>query len=107
MYSAFYGPAHWGWVIHIYIGKLNIIVSDNGLSPGWRQVIIWINYIFIQENAFEKVFCKMAAILSQPQCVKSNYFWSDDDYRVNQVIIGLNNHDNGLVAAWCSAITCI
>ena len=29
-----------------------------------------ISYIFIQENAFEKVICKMAAILSQPRCVK-------------------------------------
>ena len=26
---------------------------------------------FLQENAFENVFCKMAAILSQPQSVKS------------------------------------
>ena len=27
--------------------------------------------IFIQENAFESVVCKMAAILSRPQCVKT------------------------------------
>ena len=30
---------------------------------------IWISYIYIQENAFEKVVCEMAAILSRPQCV--------------------------------------
>ena len=29
--------------MHICAGKLTIIVSDNGLSPGWRQPIIWTN----------------------------------------------------------------
>ena len=68
---------------HICVGKLSILASDNGLSPGRRQAIIWtnagilligplgtnfseilieINYIFIQENAFENVVWKMAAI---------------------------------------------
>ena len=28
---------------HIYAGKLSIIGSDNGLSPGGRQAIIWTN----------------------------------------------------------------
>ena len=30
------------------------------------------SYIFIQENACENVVCEMAAILSQPQCVKQS-----------------------------------
>ena len=34
---------HWGWVTHICVGKLTIIGSDNGLSPGRRQAIIWNN----------------------------------------------------------------
>ena len=34
---------HWGRVTHICVGKSNIIASDNGLSPGRRQAIIWIN----------------------------------------------------------------
>ena len=33
----------WGRVTHICIGKLTIIASDNGLSPGWCQAIIWTN----------------------------------------------------------------
>ena len=82
---------HWGRVTHICVNKLTIIGSDNGLSPGRRQAIIWTNAgillidtlgnklqwnlnrnlnIFIQENAFENVVWKMAAILSRPQCVK-------------------------------------
>ena len=34
---------HWGWVTHICVSKLNIIGSDNALSPGRRQAIIWTN----------------------------------------------------------------
>ena len=84
---------HGGWVTHICVSKLAIIGSDNGLSPGRRQDIIWINagillpgplgknlwnsyrnsIIFIQENAFESVVCEMTAILSQPQCVNNAY----------------------------------
>ena len=34
---------HWGRVTNICISKLTIIGSDNGLSPGRRQAIIWTN----------------------------------------------------------------
>ena len=34
---------HWGRVMHICISLPTIIGSDNGLSPGWCQVIIWTN----------------------------------------------------------------
>ena len=34
---------HWGRATHICVSKLTIIVSDNGLSPGRRQAIIWAN----------------------------------------------------------------
>ena len=60
---------HWGRVMHICVSKLIIFCSDNGLAPGRRQAIHRNQYIFIQENAFENVFCEMAAILSQLQCV--------------------------------------
>ena len=69
--------------------KQTIIGSNNGLSPGRRQAIIWTNAeilligplgnlnrnlnIFTQENIFENVVWKMAAILSRPQCVKAKY----------------------------------
>ena len=81
---------HWGWVTHVCVSKLTIIGSDNGLSPGRRQAIIWTSAgillirplgttlqwnvnrnsnIFIHENAFESVVCEMVSILSRPQCV--------------------------------------
>ena len=34
---------HWGWATHVCVSKLTIIGSDNGLSPEWRQAIIWTN----------------------------------------------------------------
>ena len=74
---------------HICVSELTIIGSDNGLSPGRRQAILWNNAgfivnwtlrnklqwnfnrnpnIFNQENAHEHVFCEMASILCQLQC---------------------------------------
>ena len=38
-----YALTHWGRVTHIWVSKPNIIDSDNGLSPGRRQVIIGTN----------------------------------------------------------------
>ena len=81
---------HWGRVTHIYVGKLTIIGSDNGLSPGRRQAIIWTNAgilligtlgtnsseifseihrVSFKKMHIENLVCKMAAILCQPQCV--------------------------------------
>ena len=69
--------------------------SDNGLVPFQHQAIMWtdagilliwpletnfseilnkIHTFFIQENAFENVILKMAAILSRPQCVNPSFF---------------------------------
>ena len=42
---------HWGWVTHICVSKLIIIGSDNGLSPGRHEAIIWANAgILLTEN---------------------------------------------------------
>ena len=69
--------------------KLAIIGLDNGLSPVQYQAIFWPNadlltiwptkeqswikikmhVIFIEENEFENVACKMVAILFRPQWV--------------------------------------
>ena len=34
---------HWGRVMHICVSNLTIVGSNNGLSPGRRQAIIWTN----------------------------------------------------------------
>ena len=81
---------HWGLVTHIFGGNLAIVGSDNALSPGQRQAIIWPNagifelaplgtnfseilvVIYIFSLKYENV-CEMAAILCRPQCV--NMVW--------------------------------
>ena len=72
----------------ICISKLNIIGSDNGLSPGWHQAIIWTNdgilligtletnfsEIFIEIHIFslKKIHLKMSSAKWQPFCVRFN-----------------------------------
>ena len=43
IFTEVYSLTHWGRVTHICVSKLTIIGSDNGLSPGRRQAIIWTN----------------------------------------------------------------
>ena len=73
---------HWGRVTHICVGKLTIIDSDNGLSPGRRQAIIWtiagimligplgthFNEILIgiQTFSFKKMHLKMSSAKWRP-----------------------------------------
>ena len=49
----------------------NIVYSNFGNKLHWNSMQN--SYIFIQENFFENAICKMAAILSWPQCVNALY----------------------------------
>ena len=90
---------HWGRVTHICVSKLTIIGSDNGLSPGRRQAIIWtnagilligpirtnFNEIFIEINiiSFKKIHLKMSSGKWRPSCLGLNVLicqcWSRND----------------------------
>ena len=78
----------WGRVTYICVSKLTNLGSDNALSPGRRQAMIWTNtgisiigplekifseilieIITSSYNASENVDCKMASISSRPQWV--------------------------------------
>ena len=68
---------HWGPVTHVCASKLATTASDNGLSPGRRQVIIWTNaeillivYFHSRKCIWKNVVWEMPAILSRHQCVK-------------------------------------
>ena len=79
---------HWGRVTHICVGKLTIIGSDDGLSPGRRQAIIWTNaglllnrhlgtnfseiLIGIQIFSFKKMHLKMSSAKWRPFCLGLN-----------------------------------
>ena len=47
-----------------------VIIGPLETKSLWN--FIWNSYIFIQENVFENVICKVVAILSQPQCVNGH-----------------------------------
>ena len=82
---------HWGQVAHICVGKIISIGSDNGLSPGRRQAIIWtiagillirplgINFIeiLIEINIFSfmKMHLKMASAKWRLFCLGLNELW--------------------------------
>ena len=77
--------SHWGRVTHICVGKLTIIASDNCLSPGRRQAIIWTNagtlligplatkfseiLIEIGTISFKKMHLKMSSAKWRPFCL--------------------------------------
>ena len=79
---------HWGRVTHICVSKLTIIASDNGLSPGRRQAIIWtsagillieplgtnFNEILIEMHtfSFKKMHLKMSSGKWRPFCLNLN-----------------------------------
>ena len=75
---------HWGRVTHICVGKLSIIGSDNGLSPGRRQAIIWTNtgmlligplgtnFSEILTFSFKKMRLKVSSAKSRPFCLGLN-----------------------------------
>ena len=79
---------HWGRVTHICVIKLTIIGSDNGLSPGRRQTIIWTNagilligplgtnfseiLIKILVFSFKKMHLKMSSGKWRPSCLGLN-----------------------------------
>ena len=50
---------HWGRVAHICVGNLTIVASDNGLSPGRRQAIIWTNAGILLVGSLETNFSEI------------------------------------------------
>ena len=79
---------HWVRVAHICVNKLTAIGSDNGLSPGRHQAIIWTNagllligpletnfseiLIEIRPFSFKKMHLKMSSGKWRPFCLGLN-----------------------------------
>ena len=100
---------HWGWVTHICVGKLTIIGSDNGLSPGRRQAIIWTNarllligplgtnfseiLIAIDTFSFKKMHLKTLSAKWRPSCLGLNVL-TDMKLTVSSLWVSLKNVPN-------------
>ena len=105
---------HWGRVTHICVSKQTLIGSDNGLSPGRRQAIIWINVrilligtlgtnfgeilIKIRIFSFKKIGLKVPSAKWLPFCLGLNVL-TNIVYHMNKymfsfyfVLLWLNHH---------------
>ena len=103
---------------HICVGKLTIIGSDNGLSPGRHQAIIWTNagillieplgtnfseiLIGIHKFSFTKMRLKMSSAKWRPFCFGLNVLIRPQ--RKCHIVDVQNVHSPPLVhMAWCPA----
>ena len=95
---------HLGQETHICVGKLTIVASDNGLSPGRREAIIWTNagilligplgtnfneiLITIHTFSVKKMHLKMSSAKWRPFCLGLNVYKSMIiNYETNQIYI--------------------
>ena len=84
----------WGRVMHLWVNKLTIIGSDNGLLPDRRRAIIWTNtgifiigpkganfseiLIEILKFSFKKMHLKVLSAKLWPFCLSFNVFKFQD-----------------------------
>ena len=85
LYRMYCSLTHWGRVMHICVSKISIIGSDNGLSPGRSQAIMWTSggilligpsglnlceiLIEIYTFSFKKMHLKMSSGKWRPFCL--------------------------------------
>ena len=96
---------HWGRVMHICVSRLNIIGSDNGLSPGRRQAVIWTNagilfigplgtnfselLIEILTFSFKKMRLKVSSAKWRPFCLGLNVLTTKTGERCDLMLISI------------------
>ena len=115
---------HWGRVTHICVSKLTIIGSDNGLSPGRRQAIIWANagilsigplgtnlneiLIEIHPFPFKKMRLKISSAKWRPFCLGLNVLNVFVALLVGTVMhVGLQHFSDVIMSTMASQITSV
>ena len=89
---------------HICVGNLTIIGSDNGLSPGGRQAIIWTNAGMISIGAlgtnfseilaeiitfsFKKMYLKVSSAKWRPFCLGFNVLIQQNNQQTPKPMVG-------------------
>ena len=97
---------HWGRVTHICVSKLTIIGSDNGLSPGRRQAIIWTNAGILLIRTLGTNFSEILGEIhsfsfSKVHLKMSSAKWRPFGLGLNE-LIGRSNHGSTIVP--CAAL---
>ena len=91
---------HWGRVTHICVSKHTIIGSDNGLSPGRRQAIIWTNAGILLIRTLGTNFSETLGEILSFSFSKMHLKTSSAKWRL--LVLGLNELRNSRVLTlWC------
>ena len=85
---------HWGRVPHICVSEIIIIGSDNGLSPGRRQAIIWTNAGILLIWPLGTNFREILIEIDIFSCKKMHFKLSSGKWR--PFCLGLN-----VLTRWC------
>ena len=87
---------HCGRVTHICVSKLTIIGSDNGLSPGRRQAIIWTNAGILLIGPLGTNFSEISIDIQIFSFNKIHFKMSSGKWRPSY--LGLN-----VLRCWCTS----
>ena len=87
-YDILFCLTHWGRETHICVGKLSIISSDNGLSPGRRHTIIWTNAGILSIGPIGTIFNEILIEMHTFSFKKINFKMSSGKWR--PFCLGLN-----------------
>ena len=75
MYISRVMSTHWARVTHIWVSILyTIIGSDNGLSPGWNQAIIWTNHKILSIGSLGTNFSE--SMFTFTKCIWKCHLWN-------------------------------
>ena len=113
---------HWGRVTHICVSKMTTIGSDNGLSPGRRQAIIWTNarilligplgtnfskiLIEILTFSFKKMRLKVLSAKLRPFCLGLNVL-SGVLWYITVAYVGIFPLALAINFGWASCLKCV
>ena len=105
---------HWGRVTHLCVSKLTSIASDNGLSPGRRQAIMWNNagilligplgtnfseiLIEIPTFSLKKIRLKMSSARCRPFCLGLNVL---NTFRLTEPLWKEYTDHRCIFQSWC------
>ena len=89
---------------HICVSKLTIIGSDNGLSPGPRQAIIWTNDGILLIRTFQTHFSEIASEIHTFSFKKMHFKMSSGKWRPS--CLGLNESTGMSDRARYSFLSC-
>ena len=84
---------HWGRVTHIGVSELITIGSDNGLSPGRRQAIIWTNDGVLLIRTLGTNFSEILSKIHSFSLQKMHWKMSSAKWRLSR--LGLNELRGG------------